>query len=132
MKKILTLFGSLGLVTSTAVVSVACKTPSQKIKANESDKAKEKEKLASLASSAIKKETKKVKSHEEAASDLTGELFVTWDNLNKFENVKTETPTEMLKRKQKENAERSVSLSNAPRTIDNSKHDISGWLGFFK
>ncbi|AJK51628.1 lipoprotein [Mycoplasma capricolum subsp. capripneumoniae 87001] len=38
----------------------------------------------------------------------------------------------MLKRKQKENAERSVSLSNAPRTIDNSKHDISGWLGFFK
>lgn len=132
MKKILTLFGSLGLVASTAVVSVACKTPSQKIKANESDKAKEKEKLASLVSPAIKKETKKVKSHEEAASDLTGELFVTWDNLNKFENVKTETPTEMLKRKQKQNAEKSVSLSSAPRTIDNSKHDISGWLGFFK
>ncbi|WP_434336148.1 lipoprotein [Mycoplasma capricolum] len=132
MKKLLTLFGSLGLVASTAVVSVACKTPSQKMTANESDKAKEKEKLTSLASSAIKKETKKVKSHEEAASDLTGELFVTWDNLNKFENVKTETPTEMLKRRQNEIAEKSVSLSNAPRTIDNSKHDISGWLGFFK
>ncbi|KEZ18452.1 lipoprotein [Mycoplasma capricolum] len=132
MKKLLTLFGSLGLVASTAVVSVACKTPSQKMTANESDKAKEKEKLTSLVSPAIKKETKKVKSHEEAASDLTGELFVTWDNLNKFENVKTETPTEILKRKQNEIAERSVSLSNAPRTIDNSKHDISGWLGFFK
>ncbi|KIM14064.1 lipoprotein [Mycoplasma capricolum] len=132
MKKLLTLFGSLGLVASTAVVSVACKTPSQKMTANESDKAKEKEKLTSLASSAIKKETKKVKSHEEAASDLTGELFVTWDNLNKFENVKTETPTEILKRKQNEIAEKSVSLSSAPRTIDNSKHDISGWLGFFK
>ncbi|WP_369024692.1 lipoprotein [Mycoplasma capricolum] len=134
MKKLLTLFGSLGLVASTTVVSVACKTPSQKMTANESDKAKEKEneKLTSLVPPAIKKETKKVKSHEEAASDLTGELFVTWDNLNKFENVKTETPTEMLKRRQKENAEKSVSLSNAPRTIDNSKHDISGWLGFFK
>ncbi|WP_434329345.1 lipoprotein [Mycoplasma capricolum subsp. capricolum] len=132
MKKLLTLFGLLGLVASTAVVSVACKTPSQEKNTNESDKAKEKEKLASLASPAIKKETKKVKSHEEVASDLTGELFVTWDNLNKFENVKTETPTEMLKRKQNEIAENSVSLSNAPRTIDNSKHDISGWLGFFK
>ncbi|KKW61309.1 lipoprotein [Mycoplasma capricolum] len=132
MKKLLTLFGSLCLVASTAVVSVACKTPSQKMTANESDKAKEKEKLTSLSSPTIKKETKKVKSHEKAASDLTGELFVTWDNLNKFENVKTETPTEMLKRKQNEIAEKSVSLSNAPRTIDNSKHDISGWLGFFK
>ncbi|WP_434342405.1 lipoprotein [Mycoplasma capricolum] len=132
MKKLLTLFGSLGLVASTVIVSVACKTPSQKMTANESDKAKEKEKLATTLSTVVKKETKKVKSHEEAASDLTGELFITWDNLNKFENVKTETPTEMLKRKQNEIAEKSVSLSNAPRTIDNSKHDISGWLGFFK
>ncbi|WP_434323567.1 lipoprotein [Mycoplasma capricolum] len=130
MKKLLTLFGSLGLVASTAVVSVACKTPSQEKNTNESDKAKEKEKLATTLSTVVKKETKKVKSHEEAASDLTKELFSIMGSSNQKNQLKKTNATEEVLKKQKDKADGAVSISRAPRNINDKSNSslVSGWL----
>ncbi|WP_146147159.1 hypothetical protein [Mycoplasma leachii] len=97
---------------------------------NESDKAKEKEKLAKTLSTVVKKETKKVKSHEEAASDLTKELFSIMGSSNQRNQLKKTNATEEVLKKQKDKADGTVSISRAPRNVNDRSNSllISGWL----
>ncbi|SRX58699.1 lipoprotein [Mycoplasma mycoides] len=137
MKKLLTLLGSFALIASSAAITVACKTPSQEIKADESDKAKkgetkEEKKVEPVVTTttAAKKEVK-AKSDAEIASELTRELFLLMDDSKSKskENKPTSSPEDILKR-QEENASRSVSVSRAPRSVNNENDSslVSSWL----
>ncbi|MDP4040205.1 lipoprotein [Mycoplasma mycoides] len=138
MKKLLTLLGSFALIASSAAITVACKTPSQEIKADESDKAKKGEKIkeekkaetaAATTTTVVKKEVK-AKSDAEIASELTKELFLLMDDTKPIENKKPTNETEDILKKQKEKAERSVSVSRTSRSVNNENDSslVSSWL----
>ncbi|WP_265493317.1 lipoprotein [Mycoplasma mycoides] len=136
MKKLLTLLGSSALIASSAAITIACKTPSQEIKVDESDKAKKgeakEEKKAKPAVAAItaKKEVK-VKSDAEIASELTKELFLLMGNSEVKNNKSTDATKDILK-KQEEKAERSVSLGTGSRRVGNpSNNVVNDWLKNF-
>ncbi|EXU60363.1 lipoprotein [Mycoplasma mycoides] len=136
MKKLLTLLGSFALIASSAAITVACKTPSQEIKTDESNKAKngetkeeKKAETATITTTVAKKEVK-AKSDAEIASELTKELFLLMDDSKPIENKKPTNETEDILKKQKERAERSVSVSHAPRSVNNEDDSslVSSWL----
>ncbi|WP_265510061.1 lipoprotein [Mycoplasma mycoides] len=137
MKKLLTLLGSFALIASSAAITVACKTPSQEIKADESDKAKKGEKIKeekkvkpAAATSTVAKKQVKAKSDAEIASELTKELFLLIGDKKPNEDNKPTNETEDILKKQKEKAERSVSVSRAPRSVNNENDSslVSSWL----
>ncbi|WP_265503498.1 lipoprotein [Mycoplasma mycoides] len=139
MKKLLTLLGSFALIASSAAITVACKTPSQEIKAAESDKAKkgektkEEKKVKPVVTTTTAKKQVKAKSDAEIASELTRELFLLMDDSNSKskENKPTSSPEDILK-KQKEKAERSVSLGTGSRRVGNSSNNVvNDWLKNF-
>ncbi|WP_265512070.1 lipoprotein [Mycoplasma mycoides] len=137
MKKILTLLGSFALIASSTAITVACKTPSQEIKADESDKAKKGEKIKEekkaepvVTATTAKKEVK-AKSDAEIASELTRELFSLMGNSEVKNNKSTDATKDILK-KQEEKAERSVSLGTGSRRVGNpSNNVVNDWLKNF-
>ncbi|WP_265494456.1 lipoprotein [Mycoplasma mycoides] len=138
MKKLLTLLGSSALIASSAAITVACKTPSQEIKADESDKAKkgetkeEKKAEPAAATSTVAKKEVKAKSDAEIASELTRELFLLMDDTKPIDNKKPTNETENILKKQKEKAERSVSLGTGSRRVGNpSNNVVNDWLKNF-
>ncbi|WP_265504868.1 lipoprotein [Mycoplasma mycoides] len=138
MKKLLTLLGSFALIASSAAITVACKTPSQEIKADESDKAKKGEKTKEekktepvVTTTIAAKKQVKAKSDAEIASELTRELFLLMGDTNsKSKNNQSTSSTEDILKKQEENASRSVSVSRAPRSVNNENDSslVSSWL----
>ncbi|WP_265496727.1 lipoprotein [Mycoplasma mycoides] len=136
MKKLLTLLGSSALIASSAAITVACKTPSQEIKADESDKAKkdetkEEKKVKPVVTTTTPKKEVKAKSDAEIASELTKELFLLMgDSKSKSKENKPTSSTEDILKKQEENASRSVSVSRAPRSVNNENDSslVSSWL----
>ncbi|ADK70108.1 hypothetical protein V2P57_01850 [Mycoplasma mycoides subsp. mycoides] len=69
-EKLLTLLDSFALIASSAAITVACKTPSQEIKADESDKAK-------------KGETKEEEKFEPKFSDVENKILGNFEPNNK-------------------------------------------------
>lgn len=138
MKKLLTLLGSFALIASSAAITVACKTPSQEIKADESDKAKkgeakeEKKAEPVVTTTTVAKKQVKAKSDSEIASELTRELFLLMDDSKSIENKKPTNESEDILKKQKEKAERSVSLGTGSRRVGNpSNNVVNDWLKNF-
>ncbi|CBW54083.1 Hypothetical protein, predicted lipoprotein [Mycoplasma mycoides subsp. capri LC str. 95010] len=136
MKKLLTLLGSFALIATSAAITVACKTPSQEIKADESDKAKkgetkEEKKTEPVVTATTAKKEVKAKSDAEIASELTRELFLLMGNSEVKNNKSTEKSRDILK-EQEDKAERSVSLGTGSRRVGNpSNNVVNDWLKNF-
>ncbi|UZK63995.1 lipoprotein [Mycoplasma mycoides subsp. capri] len=136
MKKLLTLLGSFALIASSTAITVACKTPSQEIKADESDKAKkgeakeEKKAEPVVATTTAAKKQVKAKSDAEIASELTRELFLLMDDSKSIENKKPTNETEDILKRQEEKAANAVSVSRTPRSVNNESNSslVSSWL----